>query len=181
MDPSGPGCRGWQSVSLQAALLGALAVVYDQEPRGGFGRGQAAPSWAAGTLLAAPDQTSTWSPARLARDAFALTFRGSRQDLAEVSARRTQAALLFLVLAARAVILAQAGIDVAVGSGAYTRPPVAVGLALACVAESVVCAMVQLRAQRLTAGALLGDAVFGVAGLAVMSAATTARPAGLGR
>lgn len=142
----------------------------------GFGVGRAAPSRAGGTLLAAPDRTSAWSPARLARDAFALTFRGSRQDLAEVSARRTQAALLFLVLAARGVILAQAGIDVAVGSGAYTRLPAVVGLAVACVAESVVWAVVQLRAQRLTAAALLGDAVFGVAGLAVMSAATTAAP-----
>ncbi len=64
----------------------------------------------------------------------------------------------------------------AVGSGAYTRLPAVVGLAVACVAESVVWAVVQLRAQRLTAAALLGDAVFGVAGLAVMSAATTAAP-----
>jgi hypothetical protein len=40
----------------------------------------------------------------------------------------------------------------------------------------VVWALVQLRGQRLTTGALLGDAVFGVAGLAVMSAATTAAP-----
>ena len=64
----------------------------------------------------------------------------------------------------------------AVGSGAYTRPPLAVGLAVACVAESVAWTLVQLRAQRLTVGALLGDAVFGMAGLAVMSAATTAAP-----
>ena len=88
----------------------------------GFGRGQAAPSGAAGTLLAAPDRTSTWSPAGLAREAFALTFRGSRRDLEEVSARRTQATLLFLVLAARAFILAQAGIDLAVGNGVYPAP-----------------------------------------------------------
>jgi hypothetical protein len=142
----------------------------------GSGLSRAAPSWTAGTLLAAPDRTSTWSPARLAREAFALTFRGSREDLAEVSARRTRAALLFLVIAGRGVILAQAVIDVAVGSGAYTHPFAAIGLAVACVAESVVWALVQLRAQRLTAGALLADAVFGVAGLAVMSAATTAAP-----
>jgi hypothetical protein len=144
--------------------------------KAGWGVGQAALSWADGRLLAAPDGTSTWSPVRLAGEAFALTFRGSREDLAEVTARRTQAALLFLVLAARCVILAQAGIDVAAGSGAYTRAPLAVGLAVACVAESVVWALVQLRAQRLTARALLGDAVFGVAGLAVMSAATTVAP-----
>jgi hypothetical protein len=142
----------------------------------GSGLSRAAPSWTAGTLLAAPDRTSTWSPARLAREAFALTFRGSREDLAEVSARRTRAALLFLVIAARGVILAQAVIDVAVGSGAYTRPLATAGLAVACVAESVVWALVQLRAQRLTTGALLADAAFGVAGLAVMSAATTAAP-----
>jgi hypothetical protein len=142
----------------------------------GSGLSRAVPSWTAGTLPAVPDRTSTWSPARLAREAFALTFRGSREDLAEVSARRTRAALLFLVIAGRGVILAQAVIDVAVGSGAYTRPFAAIGLAVACVAESVVWALVQLRAQRLTTGALLADAVFGVAGLAVMSAATTAAP-----
>jgi hypothetical protein len=107
---------------------------------------------------------------------LALTFLGSRQDLAGVTARRTQAALLFLLLAARFVILVQAGIDVAVGSGAYSPPPLAMGLAFACVCESVIWALVQLRAQRLTTGALLGDAVFGVAGLAVMSAATIAAP-----
>jgi hypothetical protein len=144
--------------------------------RAGATLGRAAPSRAAGKLLAAPDRTSTWSAVRLAREAFALTFRGSRQNLAEVTARRTQAVLLFLLLAARFVILVQAGIDVAVGSGAYTRAPLAIGLAVACVCESVVWALVQLRAQRLTTGALLGDAVFGVAGLAVMSAATTAAP-----
>jgi hypothetical protein len=138
----------------------------------GFGLSRAAPSWTARTLSAAPDRTGTWSPARLAGEAFALTFRGSRRDLAEVSARRTQAALLFLVMAARGVILSQAVIDVALGSRAYTHPLAAVGLAVACVAESVVWALVQLRAQRLTTRALLADAVFGVAGLAVMSAAT---------
>jgi hypothetical protein len=144
--------------------------------RVGAGVGQAVLSWVGGRLLAAPDRTSIWSAARLAREAFALTFRGSRQDLAGVTARRTQVALLFLLLSARFIILAQAGIDVAVGSGAYTRPPLAVGLAVACVAESGIWALVQLRAQRLTAGALLGDAVFGVGGLVLMSAATTAAP-----
>jgi len=70
------------------------------------------------TLVGVPDQQGTWSPARLARETFALTFRGSRQDLAEVSARRTQVTLLFLALASRCVILAQAGLDVAAASGA---------------------------------------------------------------
>jgi hypothetical protein len=128
------------------------------------------------TLVGGPDQQGTWSPARLAREAFALTFRGSRQDLAEVSARRTQATLLFLVLATRCVTLAQAGIDVAAASRAYTRPGLALGLAIACLAESVVWALVVLRAQRLTGWALLADAAFGVVGLVVMSAATTAAP-----
>src|SRR6516164_10190210 len=109
----------------------------------GLGLSRAVPSWVAWTSLAAPDRTSTWSPVRLAREAFALTFRGSRQDLAEVSARRTQAALLFLVIAGRGVILSQVAIDVAVGSGVYTRPLAAIGLAVACVAESVVWALVQ--------------------------------------
>jgi len=86
--------------------------------RAGGALGRAALSWAAGKLPAAPERTSTWSAVRLGREAFALTFRGSRQDLAEVTVRRTQAVLLFLMLAARFVILAQAGIDVAVGSDA---------------------------------------------------------------
>lgn len=129
--------------------------------------GRAAPSRAGGTLLPAPDQISMWSPARLARDAFALTFLGSRQNLAEVTARRTRAALAVLVLAARCIILTLAGVDVAAGSGAYTRLGLAVGLAVVCVAGSAVLAVVVPRARRLTFGALLGDAVFGIADLAV--------------
>jgi hypothetical protein len=117
-----------------------------------------------------------WQPVGLARDAFALTFRGSRRDLEGVTAGRVQAALLFLLLGARCFHLAQAGIDLAAGYGAYTRPGLAGGLAAACVAESVLFAAVTLRAGRLTLGALLGDAVFGIAGLLVMSAATSAAP-----
>jgi hypothetical protein len=109
-----------------------------------------------------------------------LTFRGSRQDLDEVTASRTAAALLVLLLVARGVILVQAGIDVAVGSSAYTIPGLAVGLAVACLAESVVWALAELRAKRLTAGALLADAIFAVAGLAIMSAATAGTPIRVG-
>jgi hypothetical protein len=112
-------------------------------------------------------------PVCLGREAFALTFRGSRRDLEEVTAWRMQAALVFLVLATRCVHLAQAGIDLAAGSGAYSRPDVAVGLAVACGAESALFAVLAIRAGRLTFGVLLGDAAFGVAGLAAMSAATT--------
>lgn len=117
-------------------------------------------------------------PARLAREAFALTFRGSRRDLDEVTARRMQAALVFLVLAARSVHIGQAGIDLVAGSGAYSRPGLAVGLAVACGAESALFAALAIRAGRLTFGVLLGDAAFGVVGLLVMSAATTTMTAG---
>ena len=117
-----------------------------------------------------------WQPVGLARDAFALTFRGSRRDLEGATAGRVQAALLFLLLGARCFHLAQAGIDLAAGYGAYTRPGLAEGLAAACVAESVLFAAVTLRAGHLTLGALLGDGVFGIAGLLVMSAATSAAP-----
>jgi hypothetical protein len=115
-------------------------------------------------------------PVRLAREAFALTFQGSRRDLAQVTAWRVLAGLVFLWLAARCVHLAQAGIDLAAGSGAYTRPALAQGLAGACLAESVLFAVVTVRAQRLTLGALLADAAFGIVGLAVMAAATSGAP-----
>lgn len=117
-----------------------------------------------------------WHPARLARDAFALTFRGSRRDLEEVSAGRVLAALLFLLLVTRCFHLTQAGIDLAAGYGSYTRPGLAAGLAVACVAESALFAVIGVRARRLSLRAMLGDAIFGIAGLAVMSAATSATP-----
>ena len=115
-------------------------------------------------------------PVRLAREAFAPAFQGSRRDLAQVTAWRVQAGLVFLWLTARCVHLAQAGIDLAAGSGAYTRPALAQGLAVACVVESVLFAAVTVRAQRLTLGWLLADAAFGIIGLAVMSAATSGAP-----
>jgi hypothetical protein len=122
------------------------------------------------------DPAAAWHPVRLAREAFALTFRGSRRDLEEVTARRIQAALVFLVLAARCIHLAQAGIDLGAGYHAYTHPRLAVGLAAACLGESALFAVVVLRARRLTLWALLGDAAFGITGLMVMSAATTMTP-----
>jgi hypothetical protein len=64
-------------------------------------------------------------PVRLAREAFAPTFQGSRRDLAQITAWRVQAGLLFLWLAARCVHLSQAGIDLAAGSNAYTHPALA--------------------------------------------------------
>ena len=117
-----------------------------------------------------------WHPVALAREAFSEAFQGSRRELAEVTAWRTQAALAFVWLAARAAHLVQAGIDLAVGHGAYTRAGLAEGLAVACLVESALFAMVTMRAQRLMLWPLLADAAFGIAGLAVMSAATTAAP-----
>jgi hypothetical protein len=119
-------------------------------------------------------------PVRLARDAFTVTYQGSRQDLAIVTAWRVQAGLLFLWLTARCVHLVQAGIDLTTGRGAYTHPGVAEALAFACLAESAAIAAVMIRAQRLTLSALLGDAAFGIAGLAVMSVAISGSPARAG-
>jgi hypothetical protein len=112
----------------------------------------------------------------LAREAFTGAFQGSRRELAEVTAWRMQAGLLFVWLAARAALLVQAGIDLAVGRSAYTRPGLAEGLALACLVESAVLAVLMIRGQRLMLWPLLADAAFGIVGLAVMSAATTATP-----
>jgi hypothetical protein len=120
--------------------------------------------------------STAWHPVWVARDAFASRFMGSRRDLEQVTDGRLQAALLFMFLATRCVHISQAGIDLAVGHGAYTREGLAGGLAVACLAESLVFAAVTVGVRRLTFAALLGDAVFGVVGLAVMSAATTAAP-----
>jgi hypothetical protein len=119
---------------------------------------------------------NAFHPVRVARDAFAMRFAGSRRDLEQVTDGRLQAALLFMFLATRCVHLGQAGIDLAVGRAAYPREDLAVSLVVACVAESMVFAAVTFRARRLTLGALLGDASFGIVGLAVMSAATTNAP-----
>jgi hypothetical protein len=117
-----------------------------------------------------------WHPVALAREAFTGAFQGSRRELAEVTAWRTRAGLVFVWLAARGALLVQAGIDLAVGHRAYTRPGLAEGLALACLAESALLAVQMIRAQRLMLWPLLADAAFGIVGLAVMSAATTHTP-----
>jgi hypothetical protein len=126
------------------------------------------------------DRDASGHPVRLAREAFALSFRGSRRDLAEVTAWRMHAGLVFVWLAGRCVHLVQAGTDLAAGLAAYTRPGLAEGLAVACLAESALLARAMVRAQRLTLGPLLCDAAFGIVGLAVMSAATSATPARAG-
>ncbi len=129
---------------------------------------------AAPARAAAPE--TGWHPVALAREAFTSAFQGSRRELAEVTAWRTQAALVFVWLAARGALLVQAGIDLAVGRDAYTHPGLAEGLALACLVESALLALLTIRAQRLMLWPLLADALFGIAGLAVMSAATTLTP-----
>jgi hypothetical protein len=122
-----------------------------------------------------------WHPIWMAKDAFALTFQGSRDELAEVTSRRVPAALLLLWLTGRCVHLAQAAIDLGAGTDAYGRTPVlAVGLGVACVVESALVGAAMLRRRRLTLGAMLCDAAFGVAGLIVMSAATAGSAAQLG-
>ena len=126
---------------------------------------------------ARPDgELSGWHPIALAREAFTGAYRGSRRQLAEVTAWRVQAAVLFVWLAARCAHLAQAGIDVTSGYHQYTYAGLAVGLAVACLAESALIATVMLRAERLTLKPLLADVVFGIVGLAVMSAATIKAP-----
>jgi len=118
-------------------------------------------------------QANGWHPVALAREAFTGAYQGSRRQLAEVTAWRVEAAVLFVWLAARCAHLAQAAIDVTAGYRSYTLPWLALGLAVACLAESALIAVVMLRAERLTLWSLLADAVFGIAGLLVMSAATT--------
>jgi hypothetical protein len=110
------------------------------------------------------------------RQAAALSFRGSRSDLEQVTAQRLQAAFVLVFLATRFVHLSQAGVDLVLAGGTYTREGLAWCLGVACALESVVVAAVFLRARRLTPVALVADAVFGAAGLAVMSAAMTATP-----
>ncbi len=115
-------------------------------------------------------------PVALAREAFAGAYQGSRRQLAEVTAWRVQAGVLFVWLAVRCAHLVQAGIDVASGYRQYNHRGLAVGLAVACLTESALVAVAMVRAERLTLMPLLADAVFGVAGLAVMSVATIHAP-----
>jgi hypothetical protein len=116
---------------------------------------------------------SEHGPIRAVRGVFSLTFRGSRQDLERETALRLEAAVLLIFLAARFVHLGQAGIDLGLAGRSYTRHRLAWGLGSACLLESLLFAGVTLRAGRLTRPALFADALFGLAGLVVMSVATT--------
>jgi hypothetical protein len=113
---------------------------------------------------------------RVAREVLALTFRGSRAELELATALRLQAAVVLIFLAVRCVHLGQAGVDLALASHSYTTEWLAVGLGAVCLMESVAIAAVTLGARRLTRGAILADAAFGVVGLGVMALATTSGP-----
>lgn len=116
------------------------------------------------------------NPVRVAREVFALTFRGSRGDLEHAAALRLQAAVVLLFLAVRCVHLGQAGIDLALAGHQYTVQWLAVALGGACVVESLVVAALTLGPRRLTRGAMLIDTIFGLAGLAAMAIATSSGP-----
>jgi hypothetical protein len=116
------------------------------------------------------------SPAQVAREVMALTFRGSRAELERAAALRVQATIVLLFLAVRCLHLGQAGIDLALAGHRYTVGWLAIALAVACLVESIVLAAVTLGARRLTARAMLGDAAFGLLGLAVMSIASSSGP-----
>lgn len=116
------------------------------------------------------------SPARIAREVASPRFQGSRRELELATAFRLQAAVVLIFLAARCVHLGQAVVDLGLAGGAYAHDGLAISLGAACWLESVAFAAVVLSARRLSRGALLGDAVFGVAGLAVMSMATDPTP-----
>jgi hypothetical protein len=116
------------------------------------------------------------SPIRVSREVLSPTFQGSRAELERATALRLQAAVVLLLLAVRSVHLGQAGVDLALAGRAYTVQWLAVLLGVACMAESVVVAGWTLGARRLTPRAMLADAAFGVAGLAVMAVATSSGP-----
>lgn len=116
------------------------------------------------------------SPARIAREVVSPRFRGSRRELELATAARLEAAVALIFLAVRCVHLGQAVVDLGLAGGTYAGEWLAIGLGAACWLESVAFGAVVLSARRLSRGALLGDAVFGVAGLAVMSLATDPSP-----
>lgn len=78
-------------------------------------------------------------PLEVVRDVMALTFWGSRTELERLTALRLQAAFVLIFLAGRGVHLGQAGVDLALAGGAYTHDGLALGLMVACVAESACC------------------------------------------
>lgn len=113
------------------------------------------------------------SLAALSHDSVNRALDGSRTDLEHRTSARVDAGLVVLVLAARAIHLVQAAVDATVGRGAYSSPRIAALVAAACIVESVVLALALARRRRLTFGVLAADAVFGLAGLTLMSLATT--------
>jgi hypothetical protein len=115
-------------------------------------------------------------PLGIARDVVTLTFRGSRADLARATGLRLEAALVLIFFSARCVHLGQAGVDLALAGRSYTDEPLAIGLSVACLVESVAVAGACLRAGSLRPGALLADATFGAVALMVMSAACSTTP-----
>lgn len=116
------------------------------------------------------------SPMWVCREVLARTFRGSRAELEQTTARRLQAAVVLLFLAVRCFHLGQAGVNLALAGGEYTVPWLAVMLGAACAVDSVVLAALTLGARQLTQRAILIDAAFGAVGLAVMAIATSSGP-----
>src|SRR6476469_9543837 len=89
-----------------------------------------------------------------------------------VVTRRGMAVVVLLLFAlVRCVHLGQAVIDVAVGARVYTRPVLAVLCAGGCVVESGVLLGWSWTRGRLELAAMLGDAMFGLVGLGVLSVA----------
>ncbi len=155
-------CRRWVACSLSTILL--MAVVEQSQERG----------WRGARRLRRA--LSERSPVRVSREVLTLTFRGSRAELELATALRLQAAVVLIFLAVRCVHLGQAGVDLALAGGSYSTEWLAVGLGVACLLESAAIAAVALGARRLTRGAILADAAFGVAGLGVMALATASGP-----
>ncbi len=116
------------------------------------------------------------SPVRLAREVASPPLGGSRRELELATALRLQSAIVLIFLAARGVHLGQAVVDLGLAGHAYAHHGLAVGLGAVCWVESIAFAAVVLGARRLTRSALVADALFGVAGLAVMSMATDPTP-----
>ncbi len=103
-------------------------------------------------------------------------YRGSRANLVRAAAARVTSGLLLIFLGIRAFHLVQAAIDLSLGTTAFTHAALAMCLGGACVVESAAFAVAAGRRRRLTMPIASADACFGVAGLAVMSVATTQAP-----
>ncbi len=111
-----------------------------------------------------------------ARQVRSGVFRGSRRQLATVTAQRLMLAMVLLYCAGRMFHLSQAAVDLTVAGSSYTRYWLALAAGAACLVESGLLLWRFLRRGRLSAGGLLAEAAFDVAALAALSAATTAAP-----